>query len=135
MKTVVRRLAVACTVSALALGSAPLASAQPAMGSSVEPVVVPRPFDIPIWQLPPLPFPFEWEFHLPARSAPPVPAAAPAPAPAPKYGDVCSPDQVYDVYDRKLVCVYAGRPVPTWVYVSAEALNPDGTLNRSYPAG
>lgn len=116
------RVLVAASAAALVLTGAPLASAQGVPGSVPMPIVVPRPFDIPIWQLPPLPYPLEWQFHS-------------APAPAPKYGDPCHPDQVFEVYDRRLVCVYAGAPTPRWVYVAAEALNPDGTLNRDYPAG
>lgn len=122
MRQTAKRAAVALMAAGAVVGGAPLAAAQPIPGSVVSPVVVPRPFDIPIWQLPPLPYPFEWEFHAP-------------PAPAPKYGDPCSPEQVFEVYDRTLVCVYAGRPVPSWVFVAPEALNSDGTLNRNYPAG
>lgn len=122
MKRAVRAATVALFASAAVIGSAPVVVAQPVPGSVVDPVVVPRPFDIPIWQLPPLPYPLEWEFHLP-------------PAPAPKYGDLCAPEQVFDVYDRTLVCVYAGRSIPSWVFVAPEALNPDGTLNRDFPAG
>lgn len=128
MKARIRMAIATATVLAATMGGAPIAAAQVAPGSSVGPIVVPRPFDIPIWQLPLLPYPLEWEFHLPH-----IPA--PAPAPAPKYGDFCTPEQVFQVYDRKLVCVYAGRSVPSWVYVAPEALNPDGTLNRNYPAG
>ena len=116
------KVAAGLAATASLVAGAPSVGAQPAVGSIEVPIVVPRPFDIPIWQLPPLPFPLEWEFHLP-------------PAKAPQYGDPCLPEQVYDVHDRRLVCVYAGAPSPRWVFVSPEALNPDGTLNLDYPAG
>lgn len=117
-----KKLLVTGAALSAVLAGAPAAAAQPIAGSAVEPIVVPRPFDIPIWQLPGLPYPFVWEFHHP-------------PAPAPQYGDPCDVSQLYEVYDRRLVCVYAGAPTPRWVFVAPEALNPDGTLNRDYPAG
>lgn len=129
----IRNIAKAAAVAAasgLAIAAAPAVAAaqpQPIVAGSVEiPTVVPRPFDLPVWQLPPVPHPFVWDMNVPH-------ASAPAP-PAPKYGDTCTPEQVYDVYDRKLVCVYAGRSIPSWVYVSPKALHPDGTLNLDYPA-
>lgn len=112
----------------MAVGLAPSAVAQPAVGSVVDPIVVPRPFDIPIWQLPPLPYPLEWEFHLPPQPAP-APAPAPAPVPNPKPGDICPSSRIGDLSPNKLRCTSMGSPNPArWVEVAPSALNPDGTL-------
>ena len=121
-------LAAAATAGVLLTG-APAASVQPGPGSVVAPIVVPRPFDIPIWQLPPLPYPLEWEFHLPpAPTPPPAPARPPAPA-TPKLGDVCPSSQIGTLSPNKLRCTFMGTPNPArWVEVAPSALNPDGTL-------
>lgn len=120
--SVLKKLLVTGFALSMTLGGAPAAAAQPMAGSTIGPIEVARPFDIPIWQLPGLPYPLVWEFHLP-------------PAPVPQYGDPCDVSQLYEVYDRRLVCIYAGAPSPWWAFVASEALNPDGTLNRAYPAG
>lgn len=117
-------LAVGSAVAGLTLALAPVAAAQPAPGSVMTPIVVPRPFDIPIWQLPPLPHPLEWEFHLP-----PLPATAPAPVANPKPGDICPSSRIGDLSPNKLRCTFMGTPNPArWVEVAPGALNPDGTL-------
>lgn len=137
MRSWIRRAASAALVAtAVAASGASVSAAELNLGSTVvevpdlPPVYVPVPLGSETAPLPPLPFPFEWQFHLSQ-----TPAPAPAPAPAPKYGDRCLPEQVYEVHDRTLVCVYAGAEVPSWVFVAEEALNPDGTLNLDYPAG
>lgn len=111
-------------VAGLALALAPAATAQPAPGSIVDPVIVPRPFDIPIWQLPPLPYPLEWEFHLP-----PMPAPAPAPATNPRPGDTCPQSRIGEVSPNKLRCTFMGTPNPArWVEFVPGVLNTDGTI-------
>lgn len=113
-------------VAGLALTLAPTAAAQPLPGSAVGPIVVARPFDIPIWQLPPLPYPLEWEFHMPP--APPrVPA--PAPAPNPRAGDTCSSSRIGEISPNRLRCTFMGTPNPArWVEFVPSAINPDGTI-------
>lgn len=113
-------LVTASAVVGLALTSAPIAAAQPPAGSVIDPIIVPRPFDIPIWQLPLLPYPFAWEFHMP-----PPPAAGPNPRP----GDTCSSSRVGEISPNKLRCTFMGTPNPArWVEFVPSAINPDGTV-------
>lgn len=122
MKRHATTLVLAPVVVGMALALAPTASAQPAIGSVVDAIVVPRPFDIPIWQLPPLPYPFEWEFHLPPMPPPPA-------APNPRPGDICPQSRIGELSPNKLRCTFMGTPNPArWVEVAPNALNPDGTL-------
>ncbi|MCD2262906.1 hypothetical protein K3888_09345 [Dietzia aurantiaca] len=126
VKPLPRMLLLSPLVAGMALALSPAAAAQPVSGSVIEPVVVPRPFDIPIWQLPALPYPFEWQFHLPQMPPPP---SYPAPALNPKPGDVCANSRIGELSPNKLRCTFMGTPNPArWVEVAPGALNPDGTL-------
>lgn len=128
MKRFAKTLVLAPAIAGMAWALAPAASAQPVTGSAIAPIIVPRPFDFPIWQLPPLPYPFEWEFHLPPMPPPP-PTPAPAPAPNPRPGDVCPQARIGELSPNKLRCTFMGTPNPArWVEVAPSALNPDGTL-------
>lgn len=116
-------------VAGLALTLAPTAAAQPLPGSAAGPIVVARPFDIPIWQLPVLPYPLEWEFHLPPA---PSHVLAPAPAPNPRAGDICGSSRIGEISPNKLRCTFMGTPNPArWVEFVPSAINPDGTTKPS----
>lgn len=128
VKRFVTTVALAPVVAGMAIALAPAATAQPAVGSVVDPIIVPRPFDIPIWQLPPLPYPLEWEFRLPPM---PVPSPAPAPAsmPDPRPGDTCPQSRIGELSPNKLRCTFMGTPSPArWVEFVPGVLNPDGTI-------
>lgn len=132
MKRLSTTLVLAPVVAGIALALAPAATAQPVPGSVVDPIVVPRPFAIPIWQLPPLPYPLAWEFHLPPMPMPmptTPPPPPPAPAPNPQPGDICPQSRIGELSPNKLRCSFMGTPNPArWVTVAPSALNPDGTL-------
>lgn len=122
------RFLLAPIVTGIAVSMAPAAVAQPAPGSVVDPVVVPRPFDIPIWQLPPLPYPFEWEFYRLLAQVP-LPVPTPAPVVNPRPGDICPQSRIGELSANKLRCTFMGTPnPPRWVEVAPGALNRDGTL-------